>query len=108
MDHGALLNSEDRWRGYANGEATFYVAPGAVLHYRLTDGRHPEPEFTLLTSEADDPVDVLTVRDVLQHLISQKKAAIQARAALAKKAPEEASALPVSTHSEATANETAF
>lgn len=104
LDHGALFNSEDRWRGYANGEATFYVAPGVVLHYRLEDGRLALPEFTLLTSDADDPVDVLTVRDVLQYLVSRKKAAPQAQAALA----EEASALPVSMRFEATASETTF
>ncbi|MFJ8870765.1 hypothetical protein ACIRD6_34080 [Streptomyces sp. NPDC102473] len=107
LDHGALFSSEERWRGYANGEATFYVAPGVVLHYRLTDGRLAQPEFTLLTGDADDPVGVLTVRDVLQYLISQKKAELQAQAALAKEATEEG-ARPVSMHSEVTANEPAF
>ncbi|MFF4249446.1 hypothetical protein ACFYY2_34025 [Streptomyces sp. NPDC001822] len=108
LDHGALFSSEDRWRGYANGESTFYVAPGVVLHYRLADGRLAQPEFTLLTGDADGPVDVLTVRDVLQYLISQKKAEAPARAALAGEAPEERSALPVSMPSEATASELAF
>ncbi|MEU9529726.1 hypothetical protein AB0D58_30635 [Streptomyces sp. NPDC048210] len=108
LDHGALFSSEERWRGYANGEATFYVGPGVVLHYRLTDGRLAQPEFTLLTGDTDDPVDVLTVRDVLQYLISQKKAEAQARTALGEEAREEASALPVSVHSEATANEPTF
>ncbi|MEU2462364.1 hypothetical protein ABZ604_32885 [Streptomyces sp. NPDC012473] len=108
LDHGALFNSEDRWRGYATGEATFYIAPGVVLHYRLAGGHLSEPEFTLLTGNADDPVDVVTVRDVLQYLINQRKAAAHARVALAKEVPEAVDGLTASMRSDAAADEPAF
>ncbi|MER5556363.1 hypothetical protein ABT001_32700 [Streptomyces sp. NPDC002793] len=103
VDHGAFLNSKDRWRGYANGDATFYLAPGAVLHCQFTQD-HGLPVFTLLTSEADAPVGVTTIRQVLDHLVSQKKAKTLTQAALAK----ETTTPPTAQGPEATVTEPAF
>ncbi|WP_331730629.1 hypothetical protein [Streptomyces sp. NBC_01174] len=94
VDHGSFLNSENRWRGYPNGDAAFYLAPGAVLHCQFTQD-HNVPEFTLLTNEADAPVEVSTIRQVLDHLVSQKRS--QARAALAKETSPLPAAQPEAT-----------
>ncbi|MGP3637826.1 hypothetical protein ACTU45_31600 [Streptomyces sp. 24-1644] len=74
LDHGAIFTAAERWRGYASGDATFYLSPGTVLHCQFTQERHPRAEFTLLTSEAYDPVEIRTVRDVLQYLTAQARA----------------------------------
>ncbi len=65
LDQGdSFLRASERWRGYPDGTATFYLAPSAVLHYRGTPGHYGMDEesilqeFTLLTSDADAPVQV--------------------------------------------------
>ncbi|WP_329046647.1 hypothetical protein [Streptomyces sp. NBC_01422] len=87
VDHGAFLNSKERWRGYANGDATFYLAPGAILHCQFAPD-HNLPKFTLLTSKADFPVKVSTIRQVLDHLVSHKREEAQANTPPAAQAPE--------------------
>ncbi|MFC8765097.1 hypothetical protein ACFUAG_30875 [Streptomyces sp. NPDC057193] len=65
-----LLSNPGRWRGYTTGEATYYLAPGTVLHYsREEDERGiAEPRYTLLTADDPTPVSVTNVRDILEDL----------------------------------------
>ena len=70
LDQGDdFLRASARWRGYPDGTATFYLAPGAVLHYRSTPADYgTDKEFTLLTSDADAPVRVTTLLQLHQVL----------------------------------------
>jgi hypothetical protein len=65
-----LLTNPGRWRGYTNGEATFYLAPGTVLHYRReeTERGTPEHRYTLLAAHDPTPVPITNVRDILEDL----------------------------------------
>ncbi|MFE2529312.1 hypothetical protein ACFXEL_34370 [Streptomyces sp. NPDC059382] len=46
-----FLGDANRWRGYEDGEATFYLAPGVVLHHRAERSEYKH-HFTLLTGDA--------------------------------------------------------
>ncbi|MEU8765082.1 hypothetical protein [Streptomyces sp. NPDC048659] len=65
-----LLNNPGRWRGYTNGEATYYLAPGTVLHYSREENERgtPEHRYTLLTADDPTPVPITNVRDILEDL----------------------------------------
>ncbi|MEU7031440.1 hypothetical protein AB0A60_32690 [Streptomyces sp. NPDC046275] len=65
-----LLRNPGRWRGYTNGEATYYLAPGTVLHYSRGEYERgiAEPRYMLLTADDPTPVPVTTIRDVLDDL----------------------------------------
>ncbi|MFB8044516.1 hypothetical protein ACFC8F_24905 [Streptomyces hydrogenans] len=65
-----LLSNPGRWRGYTNGEATFYLAPGTVLHYSREENERgtPEHRYTLLTADDPTPVPVTNVRDIFDDL----------------------------------------
>ncbi|SEE61641.1 hypothetical protein SAMN05428939_8160 [Streptomyces sp. TLI_105] len=65
-----LLSNPGRWRGYTTGEATYYLAPGTVLHYSReeTERGTPEHRYTLLTADDPTPVPVTNVRDIFDDL----------------------------------------
>ncbi|MER8062608.1 MULTISPECIES: hypothetical protein [unclassified Streptomyces] len=65
-----LLSNPGRWRGYTNGEASYYLAPGTVLHYRCeeTERGTPEHRYTLLTADDPTPVPVTNIRDIFDDL----------------------------------------
>ncbi|MFJ6355193.1 hypothetical protein ACIQKB_37760 [Streptomyces sp. NPDC092046] len=65
-----LLSNPVRWRGYTNGEATYHLALGTVLHYRCeeTERGTPEHRYTLLTADDPTPVPVTNVRDIFEDL----------------------------------------
>ncbi|MEF3117600.1 hypothetical protein [Streptomyces chrestomyceticus] len=65
-----FLRDEDRWRGYEDGEASYFLAPGVWLHYRSETNRYgnAEPSFTLLTGDADQPVSVTGMAQLRHHL----------------------------------------
>ncbi|MFE4177156.1 hypothetical protein ACFRR7_34835 [Streptomyces sp. NPDC056909] len=69
----AFLRDETRWRGYEDGEATFYLAPGVMLHHRCAQGQYgPRHEFTLLSSDGDEvPV---TGIDQVRHQLAARAA----------------------------------
>ncbi|WP_331747483.1 hypothetical protein OG365_40685 (plasmid) [Streptomyces sp. NBC_00853] len=74
IDHGDnFLRNEDRWRGYENGEASFYLAPGVWLHYRSDKDKHGygDPRFMLLTGDGEQPVVVTGVEQIRHHLAAR-------------------------------------
>lgn len=68
-----FLRDEDRWRGYEDGEASFFLAPGVWLHYRSEKNKygHSEPRFTLLTGDGDQPVAITAMEQIRQHLTAR-------------------------------------
>ncbi|MFI9297520.1 hypothetical protein [Streptomyces gardneri] len=65
-----LLSNAARWRGYSTGEATYYLAPGAVLHYsREEDERGiPGHQYTLLIADDPTPVPITNVQQIFEDL----------------------------------------
>ncbi|MFF2779929.1 hypothetical protein ACFVU3_34135 [Streptomyces sp. NPDC058052] len=70
-----LLSNPGRWRGYINGEATYYLAPGTVLHYSREENERgiAEHRYTLLTADDPTPVPVTNVRDILEDLVPRAR-----------------------------------
>lgn len=70
-----LLSNPGRWRGYTNGEATYYLAPGTVLHYSREENERGivEHRYTLLTADDSTPVPVTNVRDLLEDLVPRAR-----------------------------------
>ncbi|MFK8851774.1 hypothetical protein [Streptomyces sp. Ac-502] len=68
-----FLRDEDRWRGYEDGEATYYLAPGIWLHYRSETHSYgtTEPRFTLLTGDSEQPVTVIGMAQIRQLLAAR-------------------------------------
>ncbi|WP_331745915.1 hypothetical protein [Streptomyces sp. NBC_00872] len=63
--------------------ATFYLAPGVVLHHRPVQGQYgPRREFTLLSSDGE-PVTVTSI-DQIRHEFAVRAAELAVRAAGAK------------------------
>ncbi|GGX58455.1 hypothetical protein GCM10010321_89150 [Streptomyces chartreusis] len=67
----SLLTDADCWRGYENGEAHLFLAPGVSLYFREVGagyGRESK-QFTLLTSEGEgSSTDIRTLAQLHQHL----------------------------------------
>ncbi|MFE5513986.1 hypothetical protein ACFQ9J_25980 [Streptomyces sp. NPDC056529] len=53
-----LLSNFGRWRGYTTGEATFYLAPGAVLHHHREEDQYGVLQHHYLLLTVDDPTPV--------------------------------------------------
>ncbi|MEV7160272.1 hypothetical protein AB0N77_37640 [Streptomyces misionensis] len=68
-----FLRDEDRWRGYEDGEASFYLAPGVWLHHCTAKGKYgdTEPRYTLLTGDGDQPVVITSMEQIRQHLTAR-------------------------------------
>lgn len=73
IDHSCgFLDDESRWQGHEDGTATYYLAPGALLHY------HAEanglglaiPHFTLLTGD-DQELPVDHVKEIHAYLLTR-------------------------------------
>ncbi|MGW2331656.1 hypothetical protein ACWC5C_38730 [Streptomyces sp. NPDC001700] len=73
IDHGDnFLRGQDRWRGYEDGEASFFLAPGVWLHYASTVDRYGrEPHFTLLTGDSETPVAINSMAQIRHHLTAR-------------------------------------
>ncbi|WP_331718955.1 hypothetical protein OHU23_40890 (plasmid) [Streptomyces virginiae] len=65
-----FLGDENRWRGYEDGEATFYLAPGVVLHHRAERSEYKH-HFTLLTGDAEQPVRITGMEQIRHHLAAR-------------------------------------
>ncbi|MFJ6785253.1 hypothetical protein [Streptomyces yangpuensis] len=80
-----LLSNPGRWRGYTSGEASYYLAPGMVLHYSReeTERGTPEHRYTLLTADDPTPVPVTNVRDILDDLVPRARKTAEALDAVA-------------------------
>ncbi|GHH55628.1 hypothetical protein [Streptomyces candidus] len=67
-----FLRDEDRWRGYEDGEASFYLAPGVWLHHRSELGTYGrEHHFTLLTGDGEQPVTITGMEQIRHHLAAR-------------------------------------
>lgn len=67
-----FLRDEDRWRGYEDGEASFYLAPGVWLHHRAELGKYGrEHHFTLLTGDGEQPVAITGMEQIRHHLAAR-------------------------------------
>lgn len=74
IDHGDnFLRDVDRWRGYEDGEASFYLAPGVWLHHRSEKDKYGYGEslFTLLTGDGDEPVVITGLEQIRHHLAAR-------------------------------------
>ncbi|MEV5432768.1 hypothetical protein [Streptomyces sp. NPDC052701] len=73
IDRGeGFLRDERRWHGYENGEASFHLAPGVVLHYHSIQDRYGRGHhFTLLTGDTDEPVTVTSLEQIRHHLATR-------------------------------------
>ncbi|MZE53118.1 hypothetical protein GTY86_17890, partial [Streptomyces sp. SID5770] len=81
-----LLCDVERWRGYTTGEATYYLAPGAVLHYRsFKDGGHREHHYTLLIAQDPTPVPITNIGQIHEDLLHTRKTAEAADAVVSSK-----------------------
>ncbi|MFD3567424.1 hypothetical protein [Streptomyces sp. NPDC058667] len=65
-----LLSNAARWRGYTTGDATYYLAPGTVLHYSREENERgtPEHRYTLLTADDPTPMPVTNVQQIHEDL----------------------------------------
>lgn len=68
-----FLRGKNRWRGYEDATASFYLAPGVWLHYRTETNKygHDESHFTLLTSDGDRPMPITGMEQVRHHLAAR-------------------------------------
>ncbi|WP_432089136.1 hypothetical protein [Streptomyces sp. bgisy095] len=69
----SLLSNAERWRGYTNGDATFYLAPGAVLHHSREEDQYGvlQHHYLLLTAEDPTPVPITNVAQLHEDLASR-------------------------------------
>lgn len=69
-DGDTFLRDASRWRGYENGEASFYLAPGVVLHHRAERDAYKHL-FTLLTGDGEQPVAITGMEQIRHHLAAR-------------------------------------
>ncbi|MFF6794292.1 hypothetical protein ACFY9C_35080 [Streptomyces filamentosus] len=69
------LRSEERWRGYETGEASYYLAPGVHLYYRPAKDQqgYPRHSFTLLTGDSPEETPVEGLGEIREHLLQRSK-----------------------------------
>jgi hypothetical protein len=74
-DH--FLQAERRWRGYPDGEATFVLADGLVLHFAMGTSEYgsERAQYTLLTADGDQPVTITSLAQ-LRHLLDARLAGL--------------------------------
>ncbi|MEV7082424.1 hypothetical protein AB0N88_28430 [Streptomyces sp. NPDC093516] len=80
LDQGdGFLRAEDRWRGYEDGSASFFLAPGVWLHYRTEKNEYGRSaaRFTLLTGDGDQPVPIDHVQEI-RHQLAARAAGLPA------------------------------
>ncbi|MFB7030957.1 MULTISPECIES: hypothetical protein [unclassified Streptomyces] len=80
-----LLSNAERWRGYTTGEATFYLAPGAVLHHHREEDQYGtlQHHYVLLTAEDPTPVPITNVAQLHEDLTSRLPGTTEAAVAVA-------------------------
>ncbi|WP_185908745.1 hypothetical protein, partial [Streptomyces sp. WAC02707] len=84
----SLLSNAERWRGYTNGDATFYLAPGAVLHHHREEDQYGvlEHHYLLLTAEDPTPVPITNVAQLHEDLASRARETTKAAVEVASNA----------------------
>ncbi|MFE7515013.1 hypothetical protein ACFU8I_27840 [Streptomyces sp. NPDC057540] len=75
-----LLSNAGRWRGYTTGEASYYLAPGMVLHYSREETERGVPEhcYTLLTAGDPTPMPITNVQQIHEDLALYARKATEA------------------------------
>ncbi|MGW6557584.1 hypothetical protein [Streptomyces hydrogenans] len=70
------LRSEERWRGYETGEASYYLAPGVHLYYRPAKNQqgYPRHTYTLLTGDSPEETPVEGLGEIREYLLQRAKA----------------------------------
>ncbi|MFC7979813.1 hypothetical protein ACFUT3_31835 [Streptomyces cinereoruber] len=66
----SLLSNAERWRGYTTGDATFYLAPGMVLHHHREEDQYGvlQHHYLLLTAEGPTPVPITNIGQLHHEL----------------------------------------
>ncbi|MFF5638263.1 hypothetical protein [Streptomyces sp. NPDC012825] len=84
----SLLSNATRWRGYTNADATFYLAPGAVLHHHREEDQYGvlEHHYLLLTAEDPTPVPITNVAQLHEDLASRARETTKAAVEVASNA----------------------
>ncbi|MYS40652.1 hypothetical protein GTY23_05215 [Streptomyces sp. SID5998] len=80
LDQGdGFLRTEDRWRGYEDATASFFLAPSVWLHYRTEKNEYGRDaaRFTLLTGDGDQPVPITHVEQI-RHRLAARAAGLPA------------------------------
>ncbi|MFJ3630350.1 hypothetical protein ACIPQ3_30100 [Streptomyces albidoflavus] len=80
LDQGdGFLRTEDRWRGYEDATASFFLAPGVWLHYCTKKNEYGRnaAHFTLLTGDGDQPVPI-TRMEQIRHRLAARAAGLPA------------------------------
>ncbi|MFJ4329106.1 hypothetical protein ACIP3A_39185 [Streptomyces tricolor] len=80
LDQGdGFLRDENRWRGYEDATASFFLAPGVWLHYRTEKNEYGRnaARFTLLTGDGDQPVPINNVQEI-RHQLAARAAGLPA------------------------------
>ncbi|MFD4543559.1 hypothetical protein [Streptomyces bauhiniae] len=80
IDQGdGFLRTEDRWRGYEDATASFFLAPGVWLHYRTEKNEYGRnaARYTLLTGDGDQPVPI-THLEQIRHRLAARAAGLPA------------------------------
>ncbi|MFE1198495.1 hypothetical protein ACFW6E_38085 [Streptomyces olivaceoviridis] len=80
LDQGdGFLRDEDRWRGYEDATASFFLAPGVWLHYRTEKNEYGRSaaRFALLTGDGDQPVPIAHVQEI-RHQLAARAAGLPA------------------------------
>ncbi|MCX5207599.1 hypothetical protein OG897_40120 [Streptomyces sp. NBC_00237] len=73
-----FLRNEDRWRGYEDGTASYFLAPGVWLVYRAVPNQFGRAsEYTLLTGDGEEPVPV-TYMEEIRHQLAARAAGLPA------------------------------
>lgn len=68
IDESGYLTLPYRWRGYPAGDATFYLAPGAVLHFRPGPDGTDRPTYAVHTSVSASSTTVHSVSCIYTRL----------------------------------------
>ncbi|MFJ9412459.1 hypothetical protein [Streptomyces sp. NPDC101393] len=74
IDQGdGFLRTEDRWRGYEDATASFFLAPGVWLHYCTEKNEYGRDaaRFTLLTGDSEAPVTITGMEQIRHHLAAR-------------------------------------
>ncbi|MFB7852390.1 hypothetical protein ACFC34_35990 [Streptomyces sp. NPDC056053] len=70
-----FLRDETRWRGYEDGDASFFLAPGVWLHYSSTENEYSTRNhcFTLLTGDSGNgqPAFITGVEQIRHRLAAR-------------------------------------
>ncbi|MBY8889093.1 hypothetical protein K7472_30240 [Streptomyces sp. PTM05] len=75
IDYGeSYLRDAQRWTGYEDGTAAFYIAPGVMLHHRCGHDTYGITSRFTLAAANGDLVDIATLDQIRQYLTQHSAA----------------------------------